>query len=96
MAWSPEMELIDQLLGGDLPLPAVARLFPEEARARLALMQYVSDDVVALREQGAVLPTWRSQELLRQPEPFDKDSDIHVSLTDKGAKAFQERNWDRL
>lgn len=89
------MELVDQLLGGDLPIPVVCRLFRDDTHARRALAQYVAKGVITLAGREGPLPGWKSSELLRGPEPLDQQ-EVRVSLTDKGAKAFEEGNWESI
>ena len=96
MSWQPEIEVIDQLLRGDLPLPVVCRLFPDDERARRALAHYVSKRVIVLTRKDVVLASWKCQEMFRQSERLDQYSEVRVSLTDRGARLFQEGGWTGL
>jgi hypothetical protein len=96
MPCPPELELVDQLLGGDMPHRLVCTFFRDEAHARRVLAVYISRGVVVLSEESGELPAWRSQEILRSPQPLVGYEKTRVGLTDKGAKAFQEGGWEKL
>jgi hypothetical protein len=94
---SPELELIDQLLGGDLPLPVVCGLFTDDDRARRALRSYVSKGVISLTTgKEGVLPQWKCDELFRDAEPLAEHVEIRVLLTREGARAFEPGRWERI
>jgi hypothetical protein len=96
MAQSPELELIDQLEGGDQSLAVLSRLFSDDTHAKRALANYVNLGVIELLEEHAVIPTWKSQVMLSANTPLHQYDNIIVSLTAKGAKAYADGTWDRL
>ena len=96
MPQPPELEIIDQLEGGDLPLSVVCRFFVDDAQARRVLANYVSRGVVVLLERNDALPIWRCRELLSGEIPLQQNDSIRVSLTKKGARAFADGTWNLL
>ncbi len=96
MSWPPEMEVIGQLLGGDLPLPIVCHLLGGDERARQVLGHYINKGAVVFAEHDRPIPLWQSRDLLRALEPLEERNDILVSLTDFGAKAFGSGAWDTI
>ena len=84
---SLELEVLDQLQGGDLPLRVVASLFPEEAHARRAIAALLlAGEIALLDAKGAAVAPWQLRELDRQPGSWRTDSQYHLSLTDAGAR----------
>lgn len=96
MTWSPELEIIDQLLDDDLPLPVVCRLLGSDKSSRKVLGQYVSKGVVVFAQQETVIPLWQSLGLLRSPQPLEQHDQIRVSLTSYGTKMFENEGWDTI
>jgi hypothetical protein len=93
MPWLPEMEMIDQLIGGDLPLTAVSRLFDSDERARKVVGLYLGKGIVVFIRQESTMPLWESLTLLRNPEPLERHEEVRVSITDYGARAFESGAW---
>jgi hypothetical protein len=53
---SQELEVLDQLLGGDLPLDAFSRLFPDQDRCRRAIQAMLMEGHVRIVDaQGVAL-----------------------------------------
>lgn len=97
MTWQPEMELVDQLLGDDLPLSTVvSALFRNDDHAVRVLSRYVQNGVLTLTRNGEPLAMWESQQLLRDASGLGNLVDISASLTEKGAQAFEKGIWDSL
>lgn len=62
---SPELETLDQLAGGDLPLTVIRTLFPDGGRFARAIMAMLEGGEVRLLDpDGAVVPPWRWREVL--------------------------------
>jgi hypothetical protein len=93
---SPELELIDQLLGESLTLPVVCALFKGEGNARRVLAAYVSKGVIVMRQDGDELPTWRSHAILRSVQPLTEHENVRVGITETGAKAFETGRWNSI
>jgi hypothetical protein len=84
---SPEIDVLDQLLGGDMPLGVVASLFPDEADARRAIVAMLAVGELAIFDaEGAALSPWQVGELQRQPGSWREDTQYRLTITDKGAR----------
>ena len=84
---SPELEALDQLLGGDMTLAVVASLFPDEAHARRAIAAMVAAGELRLLDaEAAALSPWQVSELERQPGSWRTDTRHRLTLTDAGAR----------
>jgi hypothetical protein len=58
--YSPELETLDQLLGGDLPLEVISKLFlSREAFDKSILGLLSGGDVVLVTLSGDEVPDWR-------------------------------------
>jgi hypothetical protein len=80
---SPELEILDQLLGGDLPLSVVRSLFNDEgrfARGVLALLRI--GEVRLLAADGREVPRWKWPEALG---PGSDETEARLSITPAGA-----------
>ncbi len=83
---SPEIEVLDQLLGGDLPLNVIAGLFPDLHRCRRALAAMLEGgEVRMLNAEGRPIPPWRYRELEGIPSFWAKGTPYRLSITDVGA-----------
>ena len=86
---TPEIEVLDQLEGGDLPLSEVVSLFPNEEDARRAIVAMVAAGELRLLDvKGVALLPWQLRELERQPGPWRADTRHRVSITDAGSHRF--------
>jgi hypothetical protein len=84
---SLELEVLDQLQGGDLPLRVVASLFPDEAHARRAIAAMLAAGELELLDgEGTVLLPWQQRELERQPSSWRADTQYRLAITDAGAR----------
>lgn len=82
-----ELELLDQLQGGDLPLGIAASLFPDEAHARRAIAAMIAAGELELIDgKGAVLSSWQRRELEHQLGSWRADSVYRLSMTEAGAR----------
>jgi len=84
---TPEIEVLDQLLGGDLPLNVIAGLFPSLSLCQTALSSMVLDGQVnVLDPSGSVIPAWRLRELWAECESWRAGTEYRVTVTDEGAR----------
>ena len=86
---SLELEVLDQLEGGDLPLSVVASLFPDEAHARRAIAALMVAGEVDLSAEGAALAPWQLRDLERQSTSWREDTRHRLALTDVGARRIR-------
>lgn len=62
---SPELETLDQLLGGDLPLAVIRGLFADEDRFSRAIAAMLdAGEVRLLNGDGSEVPRWQWHESL--------------------------------
>lgn len=81
---SPELEALDQLSGGDLPLPVVRGLFPDAARfARGLSALLAAGEVRLVAADGTEVRDWQWGHVLAE---IDAAPGCRVSLTQIGAR----------
>ena len=79
---SPELETLDQLLGGSLPVPVVRDIFGDVNRFLRAVQAMLNDEEVRLvGRDGSEIPRWRIREVLTATE-----SDARLDITARGAQ----------
>ena len=76
---SPELETLDQLLGGDMPLAVIRMVFPDPNRFMSGMMGLLTDGQVRLFEGSTEVPSWRWHEALS-----GRLADFRVQITKKG------------
>ncbi len=85
---SPELETLDQLQGGDLPLATIRTLFESDAQFIHAITAMLDSREIRLIEGGADLPKWRRRELLSDADQ-SQIAQIVVRLTEIGARRIR-------
>lgn len=84
---SPELETLDQLIGGDMPLSIIRGLHPDDDSLKVAVHRMLQGgDVVLLDEEGAAIPYWRSCQILDQLDNASVTARYWCSLTPLGAR----------
>ena len=84
---SPELEVLDQLQGGDMALGVVAALFPDEAHARRAIVAMLAAGELRLFDaEGAALSPWQLRELEHQTDSWHADTHHRLAITAAGAR----------
>jgi hypothetical protein len=84
---SPELEALDQLQGGDMPLRVVAALFPDEAHTRRAIAAMLAaGDLTVIDAAGAAVALWQVRDLERQPGSWHNDTEFRLAITTAGAR----------
>jgi hypothetical protein len=79
---SPELETLDQLLGGDLPLPVVRTFFGDGDRFVRAFTAMLEGGELRLVEaDGTDVSKWRWREVLNATDPSTR-----VAITKAGTK----------
>jgi hypothetical protein len=82
---SPELETLDQLLGGNLPLETILPLFPsQEAFESGVLGLLTCGDVVLTTLEGAEVPHWRWHELFCDRIAFQQREHLRLKITPEG------------
>ncbi len=81
---SPELETLDQLLGGDMPVTLVRGLFENRQRfARAIAAMLDAGEVRLIDRDGTELPRWRWRKVLAGET---EGADLRLSITDEGAR----------
>jgi hypothetical protein len=83
---SPELETLDQLVGGDLSLSVVRQFFPNTPaflRGVHGLLK--SGDVRLIGANGSDIPDWRWRELFADGVALTAAAPMFLSLTEQGA-----------
>lgn len=84
---SPELETLDQLVGGDLQLAIIRRLYPDaQAFMRGVLGLLSSGDVCLITNDGFDVPRWRWRELFVEGVAVEELGDLKLKITDQGAR----------
>ena len=78
---SPELETLDQLQGGDMPVALVRRLYPSEGEYLKAVLAMIVAGEIRLAVDGADVPHWQRFEILRNPPPGTL-----LAITEKGCR----------
>lgn len=79
---SPELETLDQLLGGDLPLPVIRGLFDDQDRFARAITAMLEAGELRLVEAAETdVPRWRWREVLNA-----NAGSTRVAITKAGVK----------
>jgi len=64
--WSPELETLDQLPGGELSFDIVRLLFPNEERFRAGILAMLDSGEIRLLLNEEVIPHWRWRPILEE------------------------------
>ncbi|HTX75876.1 MAG TPA: hypothetical protein VMD29_06695 [Terracidiphilus sp.] len=82
---SPELETLDQLLGGDLYLGAVLCLFPDAAAFKRGVLALIaSGDVRLLTTDDKEVPHWRCRELFAHLTAEQEIEQMKLRITAQG------------
>jgi hypothetical protein len=83
----PELETLDQLLCGDMPLSVIRSLYPDDAAFMSGLFGLLNSGDVRLFGPGKPdIPKWYWRELFVEGKILDKLGDFRLDLTDQGAR----------
>jgi hypothetical protein len=86
---SPELETLDQLLGGDLRLEVVARLFPSHEAFQRGIIGLLSSGDVVLVAQAEEIPSWRWKQLFSHELVPSETESISVKITAEGVRKIK-------
>jgi hypothetical protein len=82
-----ELEVLDQLLGGDLPLNVIAGLFPDREHCQRAIAKmFQAGQILILDSSGNPIAFWRFRELKAQPETWAVGTQYRLSITEAGSQ----------
>lgn len=85
--YAPELETLDQLLGGDMPLTVIAKLYssPESFRTGIGGL-LACGDVLLLEANGNAIPSWRWREVFETGSDAEQLGQFQLRVTPQGAK----------
>ena len=86
---SPELETLDQLLGGDLRLEVVAQFFPSHEEFEMGVIGLLSCGDVVLQAGAEVVPSWRWKELLAQQNVPAETESLSLRITTLGVRKIK-------
>jgi len=90
MPLSPELETLDQLLGGDLSLAIIRTLYPSDIRFLQGILGLLSSgDVRLLSPDGNDVPQWQWREFLTELVVPPAINSLHLRITDHGARRIR-------
>ena len=82
---SPELDTLDQLLGGELPLAAIRPLYPDtDAFMRRVFALFSSGDVCLFGAARTAVPSWRWRELFVQGAVMNDLDRLKIEITKQG------------
>jgi hypothetical protein len=83
---SSELETLDQLLGGDLPLTVIQAFYPDAGAFRQGVFGLLSSgDVRLLTIDKTGVPAWRWRELFVDGTVMNDLGSMKLSITAQGA-----------
>jgi hypothetical protein len=83
---SPELDTLDQLLGGDLSLATIRKLYLTDSDFAKGTMGLLADgDVRLLAADGVDIPQWRWRELFHEPGLRLELEKMKLRVTRQGA-----------
>ena len=84
---SPELETLDQLLGGELRLTIIQGLYPDEAAFMKGVLGLLaSGDVRLFSVDDTEVPRWRWRELFGGGSVMSALDNMKLRITDQGIK----------
>ena len=84
---SPELETLDQLLGGDLPLGIVLRIYPDDCAFKRGVMGLITGgDVSLFTSDDVEVPSWRCRELFEDGTVMQQMERMKLRITPQGAR----------
>jgi hypothetical protein len=84
---SLELETLDQLLGGDLPLAVVRGLYPDDQTFAQVIHALVRGlDVRLLTIDGRIVPRWQWRGLFVEMRVLHRLPQFRLSITEQGAR----------
>ena len=84
-SWSPELETLDQLDGGDMALNVIRRVWPDDARFLVGIKALVvAGDVALIADDGTEVPAWRLRLLFDERSILNEIGRFSLRLTQQG------------
>jgi hypothetical protein len=82
--WATELETLEQLQGGDLPLATIRSLYESQEHFFRAMTAMLHTGQLRLIESGTDVAQYRWQSVLGNPD--SQNSIVRVAITEEGAR----------
>jgi hypothetical protein len=82
---SPELETLDQLLGGELPLATIRPIYPSTEAFMSGILGLLSSGDVTLFLHGEAVPHWRWRELFVDGTVIREEDSLKLKITELGS-----------
>jgi hypothetical protein len=82
---SLELETLDQLLGGDMPLAVIRGLYPDDETFAVGIHALLRNGDVRLFCEETEVPQWRWRELFQAGGVDEEMPRLRLEITDQGA-----------
>ena len=92
MAESSEMEMIDQLVGGNMSIKLVCSFFDSIEYAQKVFDIYLDKGAISFHKDGEALEAWQSKEITRNLDEYVNNTEITISLTEHAIKNISDYN----
>jgi hypothetical protein len=84
---SPELETLDQLLGGELPLFVIRPLFSDDERFLRGILALLNAGDITIRDDmGAAVANWQWRERFDDQNINASMPRLTIAITEQGAK----------
>ncbi|MCI0351365.1 MAG: hypothetical protein L0Z53_18235 [Acidobacteriales bacterium] len=84
---SPELETLDQLLSGDMPISVIGKLYSTPDACRRGLLGLLREgDVILLNPDQGEIPQWQWRQLFSQDDWLHELRDFRLRITEQGTK----------
>jgi hypothetical protein len=83
---SPELETLDQLLDGHMPLQVIRALYPDDKAFADGIQGLLRNGDVQLLSEGTEVPPWRWRELFEAGGVVHEMPRLRLAVTDQGAR----------
>jgi hypothetical protein len=84
---SPELETLDQLLSGDLPLSVIRPLYSDVEGFKKGLLGLLSSgDIELMSADRTIIPKWRWVDLFGERSVVEDLQSFRAKITREGAK----------
>lgn len=84
--YSPEMDTLEQLCGGNMSLKVVLKIYPDTASFISGTYGALKAGYVRLLENNEEVPEWRQRELFEKGEVLETLDILTLELTAMGIK----------
>ena len=84
---SPELETLDQLLGGELPLAVIRNFYPDVDAFRLGVFGLLkTGDVCLLEIDRTDVPSWRWRKIFVEGTVVEELGNMNLKITAQGVR----------